>query len=263
MSNWEERFTAQQKDEPGSPPRDMQETRPVSDVPRAAGSGEAAQPPLPPTFAQMRRHLDDIWSNLLLEARGKPNLLLLCGSTTGEGCTFLSFHLALFLAEVMHMKTLYVDTAVDVPDHLPCVPGMYSRPGLASFFNGDAALPSLIASTDYPNLCILTSGAQTTRGPSIHKNIISGHYIEQLVSFCKSNYDITVFDGQPIASRPVSIEFAKRIEKVVLVCRYGISRREVSMVSAEKLRKNGITITGIILNDRQFPVPPEFYNILR
>jgi Mrp family chromosome partitioning ATPase len=268
MKNWKEKFTSQQKgnqaEDTGEAYRAAIEAQPADGAAGASLLDTAAGCRLPQTFEQMRRHLDDIWSNFLLESKGETDLLMFCGSTPGEGCSFLSFHLALFLAAAHNMKTLYVDTAIDVPNHMPCIPGMYGRLGLASFLNGDEPLASLVAATDYANLFVLPSGARQG-GPNIqiHKNIISGNILEELVGFCRGNFDIAIFDGQPVASRPITIEFAKRIKNVILVCRYGSSRREVSMVSIEKLKKNGVAVTGVVLNDRQFTVPPSFYSIMK
>jgi Mrp family chromosome partitioning ATPase len=35
------------------------------------------------------------------------------------------------------------------------------------------------------------------------------------------------------------------------------------MVGIEKLRKNGIPVTGVVLNDRELPVPSAFYAIMK
>jgi Mrp family chromosome partitioning ATPase len=187
---------------------------------------------------------------------------MLCGSTPGEGCSFLSFHLALFLAEAHNLKTVYVDTGIDIPEHRSFIADMRNRPGLTSFFTGKKPLAALAVPTGYTNLFVLPSGAGDG-GTTIHKHILHGDLLEQLVGFCRNNFDIAIFDGQPVASRPMTIEFAKRVDRVILVCRYGSSRREVSMLSIDKLRNNGIPVTGVILNDRQFPVPPGLYNILK
>lgn len=265
MNSWEEKFTGQQKGEKkdmqAAVPGDMHEglIQQTSNDPSFSGGGVRQ---LPFSFEPLRRHLDDIWSNILLESKGTPETIMFCGSTPGEGCSFLSFHLALFLSEAHNLKTVYVDTGVDVPDHIPCIADMYDRPGLTAFFAGKQPLAALVAATGYDNLFVLPSGARDG-GQNIHKHILRGDLLEQLVGFCRNNFDIAIFDGQPVASRPMAIEFAKRIDRVILVCRYGNSRREVSMVSIDKLRKNGISVTGVVLNDRQFPVPPALYNILK
>jgi tyrosine-protein kinase Etk/Wzc len=157
------------------------------------------------------------------------------------------------------MRTLYVDTSIDDPGHIPCIPGMAGRAGLASFLNGEAQLDSLVATTEYTNLCVLPSGARQ----GVHKKNISPQALEELMSFCRSRFDIAIFDGQAVASRPLSIEFAKRIKNVIMVCRYGNSLREVAMVGIEKLRKSGVQVTGVVLNDRELPVPPAFYAIMK
>lgn len=264
MKNWEKMFSSLRKGSKTHKNTDAYraafEARPASGasaLPDAAGSGR-----MPRTFEEMRQHLEDLWSNILLESGGKTDLMMFCGAAPGSGCSFLSFHLALFLAAVHSMKTLYVDIAVDQPGHIPCIPGMIGRAGLASFLSGEAQLDSLVATTDYTNLFVLPSGARHG-GQSVHKKMISGQILEELTAFCRSRFDIAIFDGQAVASHPLSIEFAKRIQNVIMVCRYGHSLREVSMVSVDKLRKNGIPVTGVVLNDRQLPVPPAFYAIMK
>jgi Mrp family chromosome partitioning ATPase len=214
---------------------------------------------MPRAFEDMRRHLDDVWSNIVLEAGCRPDLLFFCGATPGAGCSFISFHMALFLAAVHSMRTLYVDTAVEDPGHIPCIPGMAGRAGLASFFNGEAQLDSLVATTDYANLFVLPSGARQ----GVHGKTISAQALDELAAFSRSRFDIALFDGRALASRPIAIEFAKRVKNVIMVCRYGNSLREVAMVGIEKLRKSGVPVTGVVLNDRELPVPPALYSIMK
>lgn len=260
MKNWEKMFSSLRK---GSKThKDTAAYREAfADAPGAGASVPAAAVPgkLPRTFEQMRRHLEDIWSNISLESGAKADLLMFCGAAPGAGCSFVSFHLSLFLAAARSMKTLYVDTAIEDPGHIPCIPAMAGRAGLASFVSGEAQLDSLVASTDYANLYVLPSGARA----GAHNAAVSAQSLEELMSFCRSRFDIAIFDGRAVASRPLAIEFAKRIKNVVMVCRYGDSRREVARVGIDKLRKNGIEVAGIVLNDRQMPVPPAFYNIMK
>ncbi len=264
MKNWEKMFSSLRKGSTANTDaaayRKAFETKAASE---SAAPADATGPGrMPRTFDDMHRHLEDLWSNIVLESGGQPDLLMLCGAAPGAGCSFLSFHLALFLAAVHAKKTLYIDTAIDEPGHIPCISGMHARPGLASFLSGEAQLDTLVAATDYANLFVLPSGARQVK-PGMRQKIISGQAIDELVAFSRSHFDITIFDGQAVASRPVAIEFAKRIKNVIMVCRYGSSRREVSMVGIDKLRKNGIPVTGVVLNDRQLPVPSAFYAIMK
>ncbi len=259
MKNWENMFSSLRKGVKTD--KDTAAYRAAFDARPAPGPGgsSAGSGTMPRAFEDMRRHLDDMWSNIVLESGGRPDLLMFCGAAPGAGCSFISFHMALFLAAVHSIRTLYVDTAIDEPGHVPCLAGMAGRAGLASFFNGEAQLDSLAAATDYANLFVLPSGARQ----GVHGKTISAQALDELAAFCRSRFDITIFDGLALASRPLAIEFAKRVKNVVMVCRYGNSRREVAMVGVEKLRKNGIPVTGVVLNDREFPVPPAFYAIMK
>jgi len=52
------------------------------------------------------------------------------------------------------------------------------------------------------------------------------------------------------------------VDMTALICRYGFSRREVSKLAIDKLHKFGITSIGVILNDRQFPIPQNLYKMM-
>ena len=119
----------------------------------------------------------------------------------------------------------------------------------------------MIVQTDYPGLYLLPSGAGKI-GKNIGANMLSREPIESLLQFCRTNFDMTIIDGQPVVSSPVMIEFARLTDMTVLVCRYGFSRYEVSKLAIDKLQKFGITSLGVILNDRKFCVPQKLYRLL-
>jgi len=219
--------------------------------------------PYPPALKKLRRSLDDVWANILLASKTKPSTLMLCGATNGEGCTFTSFHLSLFLTLEYEMRVLYVDTSTDGSGKHSIIPKLNERPGLAAYFTDDQPLSSLILQSEYPNLFILASGTAKVKG-GLKKNIIfKQDSMKNLFSFCRENFDIAIFDGQPITFSPTMIEFAKSVDQVVLVCRYGYTRREISTLAVEKLHKHDVNLLGLIFNDRQYPIPPKVYNLLK
>ncbi|MCX8044733.1 MAG: AAA family ATPase [Desulfobacterota bacterium] len=218
----------------------------------------------PRIIKKLHRHLDDIWANIYLETHERQNVLMVCGAVPGEGCTFISFHLALFLALEHNLKVLYVDTDTGVDGSKPIIPGIEHMPGIASFFTSQHALPSLTLRSEYDNLFVLPSGFQSTGDHAQNKNsIFKKEAVESFLTYCRGNFDLTIIDSQPIAFHPMMIGFARPIGKVVLVCRYGYSRREVTKITIDKLSKNNINIIGVILNEREYPIPPWVYNILK
>ncbi len=213
--------------------------------------------PYPAILAKMNYGLSDTWSNILLEREDDIKTLLVCGSTRKEGTTLISYHLAMFLSKEYSLKVLYVDTNLN---HDP-IPKTKNLPGLYSFVSEGKELASLVVKTDYPGLHLMPSGAGTI-AKNIGSNMLTREPIEYLIQFFQDNYDITVIDGQPLTLSPVMFELAKKVDMTLLVCRFGVSRQEVSKQAVEKLISCKTKSLGVILNDRQFIVPQKLYKLL-
>jgi Mrp family chromosome partitioning ATPase len=213
--------------------------------------------PYPALLSKMRYSLSDSWANIMLETKQNVQTLLVCGSARKEGATLISFHLAMFLSKEYSMKVLYVDTNLN---HT-AIPKIQNLPGVYSFVADKKDLASLVVQTEYPGLYLLPSGSGTI-GKNIGSNMLSREPIESLMQFCRTHFDMTIIDGQPLVSSPVMIEFARVVDMTLLVCRYGYSRHEVSRLAIDKLQKFGITSVGVIFNDRKFPVPQKLYKLM-
>jgi Mrp family chromosome partitioning ATPase len=161
------------------------------------------------------------------------------------------------LSKEYSMKVLYVDTNLN---HT-AISKIQNLPGVYSFVSEKKDLASLIVQTEYPGLYLLPSGSGKI-AKTIGSNMLSREPIETMVRFCRDNFDMTIIDGQPLTSSPVMIEFARVVDMTLLVCRYAYSRQEVSKLAVDKLQKFGITSIGVILNDREFPVPQQVYKIM-
>jgi Mrp family chromosome partitioning ATPase len=224
-------------------------------IPRIpSGKPSAAYPAV---LSKMSYSLSDTWANIMLETKQNVETLLICGASRKEGATFVSFHLAMFLSKEYSMKVLYVDTNLN---HT-VIPKIQNLPGVYSFVSGNKDLASMVVQTEYPGLYLLPSGSGTTE-KNVGSNMLSREPIETLIRFCRDNFDVTIIDGQPLASSPVMIEFAKAVDITLLICRYANSRQEVSKLAVDKLQKFGITSLGVILNDRKFPVPQKLYRLM-
>lgn len=212
--------------------------------------------PYPAVLSKLHNYLSDIWANIMVETRQNIETLLVCGAARKEGNTFISFNLAMFLSKEYSMKVLYVDSN----QNHEAIPKIKNLPGLYSFVSEKRSLSSLIVETEYPGLFLLPSGYGKSYENS--RNLMTRESVEDLMSFCRTNFEMTIIDGQPLTISPVMIEFAKAVDMTAIVCRYGYSRHEVSNQAIDKLHKFGITSIGVILNDRQFPVPPKIYKMM-
>jgi Mrp family chromosome partitioning ATPase len=218
---------------------------------------EKLSTPYPDTLSKINDELSDIWANILIQTQQTIETLLVCGSTRKEGNTFVSFYLAMFLSKEYDMNILYVDSNLNHS----AIPKIRNLPGLYSFVVEKADLSSMIVKTEYPGLYLLPSGAGRI-AKNIGYNQLSREPVEFLMNYCRKNFDMTVIDGQPITSSPVMIEFARLTDMTALVCRYGFSRREVSKQAIDKLSKFNTPSIGVILNNRQFPIPQVLYKMM-
>ncbi len=278
MISWEQAFTGTESQETAIPPSEifMAKEKEAPAVPEPSAPEQERKPtreyrkvvrkpsdqPYPPTIQYLHRRLEDIWVKMLLESKGTPKTFLVCGAMQGEGASFVSVHLALFLALGHHMKTLFIDTNVNAIRANPFIPNAHEQPGLASYFTAAQSLPSLVLPTEFDNFFVLSSGAAALEDANQHV-IIEKQDIQMLMQYCKDNFDVAIFAGQTITFSPIMLEFAKAVDGVVLVCRYGFSRHEVIRAAIDQLRENDANLTGMILNSREYPVPPWVYRILK
>lgn len=261
--NLEEAYCQSGKPKPASQsaperePEAQTPTRPVKTrfIPRVSSGRPGSS--YPSLLSKMRYSLSDIWANIMLESKQGAQTLLFCGSSRKEGVTLISFHMAMFLSKEYSMKVLYVDTNLNHTS----IPNIQNLPGVYSFVTEGKDLASLIVQTEYPGLYILPSGSGTIP-KNVGGNMLSREPIETLLQFCRTHFDMTIIDGQPLLSSPVMFEFARVVDMTLLVCRYGSSRQEVSKLAVDKLQKFGISSIGVILNDRKFPVPQKLYKLM-
>ena len=212
-------------------------------------------------LGRLKNPLDTIWGNIMLKHGGSPKTLMLCGASKGEGTSFIAFYLSIFLSMEYGLKSIYVDTSLTAdPKAIFC--DLRSCQGLTAYFTGELQLPQIILKTSLENFHILPSGKDKPNfAPSSVISKIT--VLKDMVAYCRDNFDIAIFDSQPITVSPWGISLAKEVDLAVMVCKYASSRREVSRTVLDKLHENGVSVGGVIMNSRQFPVPPQVYNLLK
>lgn len=214
------------------------------------------------TLSRMRRSLDNLWGNIFLKLGREDRHLLFTGCARGDGASFISFHLAMYLAMEHHLKVLYVDTDIErgATDTVLYYP--MGNLGLASYFMENAELADLVLDTNVDGFKIMPSGAGMAQATS--SNIITSlDLLDGLFAFGKSRFDLVLYDCKPVTLSPLAMSFAKLVDHVFMVGRYATSRREVCTQGIERFRQNGVEVSGMLLNDRQFPIPPIIYELLR
>lgn len=226
---------------------------------------DPAQQPAPPAkqpslLKKIRHFLNEIWINIQLNSKEMPKSILVSSANRGEGVTFISFHMALFLALEYNRKVLYVDTNIN-KKHKSFLK-LSNVNGLLHYLTSYADIQSIIYQTNYENLSIVPSGYPAQQA-DLTAALYPDQSLENFVDYCTKNYDVVIYDGQAIVSSPETIYFAKLVDQCVLVCRYAKTRREVTNFVLEKMNKHNINLAGMILNFREYPTPTVVYRFLK
>ncbi len=208
-------------------------------------------------LGKIRYSLSTIWNNIALKSSGESSTMLFTGCSTGDGASFVSLHMTLLAATEFGLNTLYVDTDFDKRR----TPVTEETLGLSNYLQGHYPLEELIQPSKVPGLSVLPSGMNS--GDATCNMLTQRQYVEEVISFAKNNYQVSIFDCPPIPNSPWTISLSQKMDHVLLVARYAKSRRQVCMHSIDKLRDNGIELSGMILNERDYPIPMNIYNWLK
>lgn len=213
-------------------------------------------------LSRLRRPLDNLWGNIFLKLQRDDRHLLFTGCSRGDGVSYIAFHLSMYLAMEHNLKVLYVDTDIERGAANAALYYPMGNLGLASCFMDGAKLSDVTLDTNIEGFKIMPSGAGKTKVSS--SNIITRmDLIDELFNYGKTNFDMVIYDCKPVTLSPLALSFAKLVSHVFMVCRYATSRREVCMLAIDRFRQSGVEVAGMLLNDRQFPVPPIVYELLK
>lgn len=231
-----------------------------------AGETEPDAPPLLtledfPLLCTMRNSLNFLWGRLILRDKEVRKHIAFYGCTRQVGTTFLSFHLAVYAALAQGIKTLYIDTDCDKRPDENHPMGNTERPGLLSAFFAGTPVEECIHRTRVPNLFVLPTGHPVPgRQPN---QFPPTDTIKSLAERIHDQFDVVIYDCQSVLLKPIEITYAKQVDTTILVCRYAVSRREVCTQVIETFKNNGLSIGGVVLNQREYPIPASIYDMLK
>jgi Mrp family chromosome partitioning ATPase len=212
-------------------------------------------------FGRLQNSLDMLWGNIMLTHGKPPHSIILSGSSPMEGVSLVAQSLCLHLAMEYQSRVLYVNASGQGEHSWPPDNSVTSG-GLVDvlFEGGDIA--SAIMPTNLSGLSVLPyGGVQVKHAHALLIQRPGG--LENFVAFTRDNYDYIVCDGKSVLMAPWTVSIAKHMDMVLLVCRYAQSRREVVSRAIETFASGGAKVDGMILNDRQFPIPKVLYNRMK
>ena len=183
-------------------------------------------------------------TRILHPADGRvPRSVLITSASPGEGKSFLCAGLGIILAQGVDHYSLMVDCDLRRPA-LHKMFGLRADMGLSNFLRDGQPLASLLMPTGVDALSLLPAGPP----PVNPSELLGSESMIRLVDELEGRYDdrVILLDSPPLPAASETAILARRVDRVVLVVRWGVSRREhirrlIDQVGPEK-------IVGVVFN---------------
>jgi protein-tyrosine kinase len=183
-------------------------------------------------------------TNLLFPVSGKPpRSILITSAVPGEGKSFVASNLAISIARNIDEHVLLMDCDM----RKPCLHsrfGLGDVQGLSEYLCNGTPLPSVLVKTKIGKLTILPGG----KPPKNPSELLSSAQMAALLEEVKTRYldRYIIIDSPPPRLTAETGAIARNVDGVLLVVKYGSTRREVIEDMVDMIGKE--KILGVVMN---------------
>lgn len=172
----------------------------------------------------------------------KNNLISIVGASPGIGKSFVAINLAQMLVDA-GKSVLLVDTDMR-KGKINQYFGYTKSPGLAEIINGTADIASVLK-TVANGFDFIPTGSCPSKPTELLMSKQYSNCIEQL----SKSYDQIILDTPPILAVSDGVIVAKQCATNLIIVGMGTNQIDELEVMVKRLRKNGISIDGLVFND--------------
>ncbi|MDL1968855.1 MAG: polysaccharide biosynthesis tyrosine autokinase [Deltaproteobacteria bacterium] len=183
-------------------------------------------------------------TNLLFPISGKPpRTIMVTSAVPGEGKSFVAANLAVSIAQGINEHVLLMDCDMRMPTIHRSF-GFGNVHGLSDYLSNGSFLSSSLLKTKVEKLTILPGG-KPQHNPA---ELLSSEKMSKLLAEVKTRYPdrYIVIDSPPPQLTAETGAIARQVDGIILVVRFGSTRRELVEDTLEKLDKE--KIVGVIVN---------------
>jgi len=183
-------------------------------------------------------------TRILFPNSGKaPRSILVTSASPGEGKSFICANLAISLAQGVDNHCLLVDCDLRRPTQHNLF-GLANKAGLADYLQHKKKLSELLVPSGIDKLSVLQAGQRSINPAELLGSTSMISLVDELVK----RYDdrIVVLDSPPLHAASETAVLAQHVDGVVLVVRYGASRREYIKALADAIGRE--KILGVVFN---------------
>jgi len=183
-------------------------------------------------------------TNLLFPVSGKPRrTIMITSAVPGEGKSFVAANLAVSIAQGINEHVLLIDCDMRMPSIHRSF-GFGKVQGLSDYLANGASLSSSLLKTKVEKLTILPGG-KPQHNPA---ELLSSEKMSQLLAEVKTRYSdrYIIIDSPPPQLTAETGAIARQVDGIIIVVKFGSTRRELVGDTLEKLDKK--KIVGVIVN---------------
>ncbi len=169
-----------------------------------------------------------------------------------EGTTSIVAGFTRLLAADRTLQIAAIDANLLAP-RLGGVLGAENAPGVADILIGSIGPEAALTALEGTRVHVLPAGKTNAR--LLH---LEAHALERLMASF-AGYDYTLIDCPPLLAWAHTPALAAEADGVVLVVRWGRTKREVIERGLDAARAAGARVLGVVLNRRQYPIPEFLY----
>lgn len=190
--------------------------------------------PIAEAFRKARTNLQ------FLSVDNPPRVIVLTSSLPSEGKSTTAINLALALAEADH-RVVLVDGDLRRPmlhNYLDVV----GTVGFSTVLSGRIALSEALQKTRFPGLTVLTSGAI----PPNPSELLGSQSARKIFQELRNEYDYVIVDSTPLLAVTDAAVLAAGADGVLLIARYGQTKREQLRHAVQSLRDVDAKLLGAV-----------------
>jgi receptor protein-tyrosine kinase len=200
----------------------------------AAISFDTDNSPIAEAFRKLRTNLQ------FLAIDNPPRVIVITSSTPSEGKSTTAINIALTLAEA-GSNVLLIDGDLRRPTvhkYLDLVGSV----GFSSVLSGGATLEDALQDTSFSGLTVLAAGTI----PPNPSELVGSLRARKLLSELRSKYDYVIVDSAPLLAVTDAAVLAAGADGVLIMTRFGQTRREQLTHAVGSLEDVGATILGAV-----------------
>jgi len=167
--------------------------------------------------------------------------ILVASPGMAAGKTSIAINLAVVLAQ-SGKRVMLIDGDLRKPSIHRSL-GLSNHRGLADVFRGNLEVHHVATNWKDGNLSVITSGGQ----PPNPAELLGSKKMDQILAAAREMTDIVVIDGPPFLVTDATI-LSTKADGVLLVFRYGHTRKNEAINAVNQLRRVEARILGIVLN---------------